>query len=243
MEWTPTPGVNGGLPFTKFFTFGPDGALLLSVNLDGRGEKFMPGTCVACHGGSTYNGRFPEHGNPSPYLGAGFLPFDTGNYLFSSRADLTEAAQSDSIFGLNQLVRATETSANTAVSRLIDGWYASGTHVLDKAYVAPAWQAADAQSPGAARFYHDVVGISCRTCHVSLGARFDWDSIVLSPIRARTHVCGGTPDVALNASMPNALISRVRVEARVQADPALAALMTNFLGCDTPSPDPAYPKR
>jgi hypothetical protein len=38
MEWSPTPGVNGGQPFTKFLTFGPDGLLLPSVNLDGRGE-------------------------------------------------------------------------------------------------------------------------------------------------------------------------------------------------------------
>ena len=98
-------------------------------------------------------------------------------------------------------------------------------------------------TPGAARFYHDVVGISCRTCHVSLGSRFDWDSIVLSPTRARTHICGGTADVALNASMPNALISRDRVEERVLADQELAALMTSFLGCDKPLPDPAYPKR
>lgn len=243
MEWSPTPGANGGLPFTKFFTFAPDGTLLLSVNLDGRGEKFMPGTCVACHGGSKYNGRFPEHGSPSPHLGAGFLPFDTGNYLFSSRSDLTEAAQSEAIYQLNQLVRATEASDTTAVSRLIQGWYAGNRKTLDKGYVAPAWQAADAQTPGAARFYHDVVGISCRTCHVSLGSRFDWDSIVLSPSRTRTHVCGGTADVALNASMPNALISRDRVAERVQADPALAALMTSFLGCDKPLPDPAYPKR
>ena len=50
-------------------------------------------------------------------------------------------------------------------------------------------------------------------------------------------------DVAVNASMPNALISRDRVAERVQADPSLAALMTTFLGCDVPLPDPVYPKR
>ena len=85
MEYTPVTGANGGQPFTKFFTFGPDETLLLSINLDGRGEKFMPGSCVACHGGSTYNGRFPEQATASPFLGARFLPFDTGNYLFSSQ--------------------------------------------------------------------------------------------------------------------------------------------------------------
>jgi hypothetical protein len=243
MEWTPTPGVNGGLPYTKFFTFGPDGSLLLSINLDGRGEKYMPGTCVACHGGSQYNGRFPEKGVPSAFLGSGFLPFDTGNYYFAT--SLPEQAQHASFHALNQLVRATESSDTTPAAELVKGWYAGGTTVLNKDYVPGAWLAADAQpaTAGAARFYREVIGSSCRTCHVSLGVRFDWDSTVLTPSRASTHVCGGTADVAINASMPNALISRDRVAERVRADPSLAALMTNFLGCDTPLPDPVYPAR
>lgn len=243
MEWSTSPGVNGGRPFTKFFTFGPDGSLLPSVNLDGRGEKFLPGACVACHGGTQYNGRFPEKGQPSPNLGAGFLPFDTGNYFFSSRPDKTEAAQSEPIYRLNQLVRATEGGATTAVTQLVDGWYAGGGFTLDKAYVPPAWLAAETTTPGAAHFYREVIGSACRTCHASLGATFNWDAIVLTPTRASAHVCGGSADVAINASMPNALISRDRVSERVRADPTLAALMTTFLGCSTPQPDPVYPKR
>jgi mono/diheme cytochrome c family protein len=205
----------------------------------------MPGACVACHGGAKYNGRFPEHGKPSPHLGAGFLPFDTGNYLFSSRPELGEQAQSDAFFELNRLVRATEASDTTPLSRLIQGWYTGTSKTLDKNYVPPVWLAADAKpaTAGAARFYREVIGSSCRTCHISLGANFDWDSVVLSPSRARTHVCGGTADLAINASMPNALVSRDRVDERVSADPALAALMTTFLGCDKPLADPVYPKR
>ncbi len=243
MEWTSTPGVNNGQAFTKFFTFGPSGRLIPSINLDGRGEKYMPGACVACHGGTQYTGRFPEKGSPSPFLGAGFLPFDTGNYLFGSSAPLSESAQTQAIHDLNQLTRATETSDATALSTLIQGWYADGTHKLDKAYVPSAWRAEDAKTPGAARFYRDVVGSSCRTCHVSLGPLFNWDSTILRPSRAQTHVCGGTADIALNASMPNALTSRDRMADRVKADPALAALMQTFLGCDTPFPDPVYPSR
>ena len=116
MEYTPVTGANGGQPFTKFFTFGPDEALLLSINLDGRGEKFMPGSCVACHGGTTYNGRFPEQPTASPFLGARFLPFDTGNYLFPSKSSKSEAAQSEAFFQLNQLVKATEIDPNGATT-------------------------------------------------------------------------------------------------------------------------------
>jgi hypothetical protein len=245
MEWSATPGANGGKPFTKFLTFGPDGGLLLSVNLDGRGEKYMPGTCVACHGGSQYNGRFPEKANASAALGSGFLGFDTNNYFFSTAAGMGEAAQSAAFFKLNQLTRATETSDTTALSNLVKGWYADGSTSQNKAYVPPAWLAADTQAAtaGAALFYREVVGSACRTCHASLGPRFDWDSVVLSPSRARNHVCGGTSDLAINASMPNALVSRDRVLERVNNNAELKTLMTRFLGCSSPLPDPAYARR
>jgi mono/diheme cytochrome c family protein len=253
MEWSTSPGVNNGLPFTKFLTFAADGTLLPSVNLDGRGEKYMPGACVACHGGSQYNGSFAKQGNPSPLLGSGFLPFDTGNYLFGSGAGLSEVAQSASFRALNQLVSATALNPNLSptdpaqppVVPLVQGWYADGTNNLNKNYVPPVWLAADAQpqTVGAALFYQQIVGSSCRTCHASLGPTYDWDSTLLSPSRASTHVCGGTDALALNASMPNALISRDRVSERVLANPALGALMTQFLGCTTPLPDPVYPKR
>jgi len=244
MEYTPTTGANGGQPFTKFFTFLPSGALVPSVNLDGRGEKFMPGTCVACHGGSTYNGRFPEQAGASPYLGSRFLPFDTGNYLFSSDPALGESAQSEAFYQLNQLVAATEPAPDSPTHRLVQGWYAGG-HTLDKSYVPAPWLAADADpaTPGAASFYREVVGTSCRTCHVSLGTKFDWDSVILNPTRARTHVCGGTADVALNATMPNALEAGDRLLERSRDDAQLAALMTRFLGCSAPSPDPVYARR
>ena len=250
MEWSTSPGVNGGVPFTKFLTFAPDGSLLPSVNLDGRGEKYMPGACIACHGGTQYNGRFPTKGNPSPLLGARFLPFDTSNYYFGSKPAFTEQAQVDALYSLNQLVRATEKTTaaapNTATTRLIDGWYASGK-TLDKSYLPGSWRVDETQvaTAGAARFYREVIGSSCRTCHTALGANFDWDSVDPLAMKGRSeiHVCGGTPDIALNASMPNALITRNSVAEKVKADPALAALMRKFLGCDAPRPDPAYPKR
>ena len=254
MEWSTSPGanldVNGvAQPFTKFLTFGPDGALIPSINLDGRGEKYMPGACVACHGGTQYNGRFASSGLPSPYLGAGFLPFDTGNYLFGSDSSLSEATQSQAFHDLNALVAATDNRSYAAVSRLITGWYAGGTTTLDKQYVPPDWLTLEGTKPGAAKFYREVVGGVCRTCHISMGSdRFDWD--VKPNLRftgqqgslTNAHFCGGTADVAINASMPNALVSRDRLADRVLADPALSALMQQFLGCTAPVPDPVYAK-
>lgn len=250
MEWSVTPGVNGDAPFTKFFTFSPTGELLASVNLDGRGEKYLPGTCVACHGGNKYNGKFPEKGDASANLGSNFLPFDTGNYFFGSAASLGEAAQSRSLFELNKLVRDTEfiapgaAASTTATAKLINGWYHDDTRTtLDADYVPTAWTNLGGDAP---KFYKRVVGTACRTCHTSLGADFDWDTraaTLTSSGFAETRFCGGNADVAINASMPNALITHDRLFEQARSDAELAGLLQTFLGCSAPRPDPAYPKR
>ncbi|MES2091673.1 MAG: hypothetical protein V4532_17105 [Pseudomonadota bacterium] len=253
MEHSVTTGRNGGQPFTKFLTFAPDGSLRASVNLDGRGEKYMPGACVACHGGVQYSGRFQDRGNPSPDLKATFLPFDTGNYVFSTQSNLTEAAQSASLRQLNDLVLATSPSAST--TSLIQGWYAGSSTTLNKAYVPPAWATFDPSTRGivattadASRFYREVVGTSCRTCHTAMRDSLDWDAgngtfPHLMTYRNAAHICGGGSDVHVNASMPNALIARDRLQDRIRADSTLASLVQKFLGCTEPAADPLYPKR
>lgn len=258
MEWSTSPGVNGGKAFTKFLTFGPDGALLPSINLDGRGEKYMPGACVACHGGTRYSGRFDSRPLASPLLGSAFLPFDTGNYLFGSMAGYSEAAQGASLKELNRLVALTDQYSSTrSLQKLYQGWYADGGTTLDKAYVPEPWHQAEAGTgagfttpqAGAAKLYREVVGGVCRTCHAGMGAdnaRFDWDSNVvglLGSTTTRNHFCGGSADLVVNASMPNALVSRNRLTDRINADAELADLMNRYFGCVSPQPDPAYARR
>jgi mono/diheme cytochrome c family protein len=153
--------------FTKFYVFGPGGNLISSVNLDGRGEKFVPGACVVCHGGSSYAGRFPastfpiqhDTNGPSAAIGARFLPFDLGNYQFASRFDLSKSWQQGALKQLNFLVRDIENDfafeppsqpgpplpvTPTPAMRLIDGWYAGKPNrdeasELDEFYLPPAW--------------------------------------------------------------------------------------------------------
>jgi hypothetical protein len=169
MDYSAKSGVNSNKPFTGFLIFSPDGQLLPSVSLDGRGEKFVPGTCVVCHGGDHYAGKFPEDGTGSPNIGAHFLPYDTGNFAFSTDATLTEAAQSVSIRHLNQNVL--NTGPTAAESSLINGWYAT-TSTLNKNYIPPTWAA---QSATAQTFYHNVIARSCRGCHVAQVAGLDFD--------------------------------------------------------------------
>lgn len=140
MDYAVHPGVNNGKPFIRFLIFGPSGQLLPSVNLDGRREKYVPGTCVVCHGGDHYAGKFPEDGSGFANVGGHFLPYDTGNFEFSNKAGLTEADQEDAIYNLNQnVLNAGPTPAERA---LIAGWYAHG-RVLDKLYVPQSFR--DAQ--------------------------------------------------------------------------------------------------
>ena len=248
MEWSGTPGVNGGQPFTKFLTFGPTGALIASINLDGRGEKFMPGACVACHGGSNIGGRFPDHGLPSPDLGARFLPFDTGNYLFSSDSALTEASQALAFMQLNDWVVDTDggPTSGSATAELVKGWYSSGTTTqLDKSFVPLPWGTGDK-----AQFYQEVIARSCRTCHTALGPTFNWDAkperFTGSDATVFKHVCGSTSDLARNASMPNALASLDRLLDTTALTPAAAQdftdRMARYLGCSASLPDPVYPR-
>jgi hypothetical protein len=250
MEHTPTPGRSGGAPFTKFLTFNPSGQLIASVNLDGRGEKFMPGACVACHGGARYISRFPTLGNPSPDLGSSFLAFDSGNYAYASRPGLTEEAQQVAIKALNDLVKATNPA--TATRNLIDGWYAADPTRLNKDYVPSVW--ASYQDPGqgittadSQRFYREVVATSCRTCHAAMRDGFDWDSGPGTPqllfYSGSNRICGGGSDLHTNGSMPNALASVDRLQAAFAADPTLATLTQKLLGCTTSAGDPVFPKR
>jgi hypothetical protein len=211
MDYMAHTGVNGGRPFTRFYIFGPSGQLLPSVNLDTRREKFVPGTCVVCHGGDKYAGSFPN-GGKAANVGGHFLPYDTGNFEFSTAAGFTEAAQEASIYQLNQnVLQAGPTSAETA---LINGWYAL-SHTLNKTYLPSSWKGHGA---AATSFYQSVVARSCRTCHVAMVPGYDFDNYAnITPggpfyrgedasTDVGTTVCGGQQVIRAH-SMPNSLVT------------------------------------
>lgn len=169
MDFGSYPNVNKGVPFTRFFIFGPSGELLPSVNLDTRTEKFVPGTCVVCHGGDHYSGAFRKDGKGNPDVGGHFLPYDIGNFAFSSQSGLTRAAQEEAIYRLNQNILST--SPTTAAKELIAGWYAKN-HVANLNYTPKSWAAL----PAAAQdMYHDFIAKSCRTCHVAMVDELNFD--------------------------------------------------------------------
>jgi hypothetical protein len=179
-----------GTPFTKFWIFGANGALLLNVDLDGRGLKGVPHVCTACHGGpftseSLVGGtlQFDPLKSPKGDLGAHFLPFDMANFAFSSTR--TKVEQEESIFAMNLNVYITESErwsidpktglinsgfGSASIEQLIEGWYGDVT----KKNVSPLFNTEFVPShswdydENHAMAYLNAVSHSCRTCHVAM---------------------------------------------------------------------------
>jgi hypothetical protein len=211
MDYMAHKGVNGGAPFTRFYIFGPSGDLLPSVNLDTRREKFVPGTCVVCHGGDRYAGNFPKGGKGAD-VGGHFLPYDTGNFEFSSKAGLRETDQEEAIYNLNQTVL--NAGPTGAESDLIAGWYAT-SHTLNKTYLPTSWKG---QGSVAASFYRNVVARSCRSCHTAMVEGYNFDHYANTTpggpfyrgedatLDVGVTVCGGSQVIRAH-SMPNSLVT------------------------------------
>jgi hypothetical protein len=213
MDYTIATGVNNNQPFTRFLIFGPSGELLPSVNLDGRGEKFVPGTCTVCHGGNKYAEKFPDDGTGTADLEAHFLPFDTGNFEFHSAtpgsAALTKDAQQEAIYQLNQNVL--KTNATPAEIDLINGWYKTG-HTQNEDFTPPM-----TVNPN---FYQKVIARSCRTCHIAQRDRnsirdlnFFYEGInsgkpgALNSGVLAELLCGQTDDLLRAYAMPNSPVT------------------------------------
>jgi hypothetical protein len=169
MDFSVVPGVNDGKVFTKFYVFNPKGELSLAVDLDKRGKKFVPGLCVACHGGDTYPGGNPVDGNKylqNPNIGTHFLPFDLDNFIYlTTPQTFSKTNQEGKFRRLNQLIKDTDPTA--AIKKLIDIWYPSGTSSQQSKNVPPGWEDNPVTQLNEKDLYLDVVKRSCRTCHVA----------------------------------------------------------------------------
>ena len=81
------PTTNTGNCFATFYSFAPDDRTgvfqrILTANFDRRGQKYLPGSCTACHGGQpgfAPGQAYPANGN----IDANFLPWDVGTLLFA----------------------------------------------------------------------------------------------------------------------------------------------------------------
>ncbi|WP_041420804.1 hypothetical protein [Sideroxydans lithotrophicus] len=155
-----SPGPAGGAPFAKYFTFDPvTGARLLAANLDGRGNKAMPGICTGCHGGrgdpltppdAFGNQLFAVVGNPASGVRGDLKGklhfFEPDTFSFSTLAGKTRPDQEAAIKTLNQWVLCTyplptssvvptgyaeDTCRNVAT---LDEWQGGAADIVKAAY-------------------------------------------------------------------------------------------------------------
>ncbi|MEM9101556.1 MAG: hypothetical protein AAGB12_04480 [Pseudomonadota bacterium] len=157
------PNVNSNA--VTFYVYDGNGNLLRDIPLDQQGAKAVPGVCLNCHGG-----RYDPASNS--VIDARFLPFDIENYEFSNNAAYTLNAQQESFRKLNQIVLATNVSAD--FSTLVNNWYDNNINTVgqtfDTEFVPSGWS----ENPVV---YDQVIKPYCRVCHIALESYRDWDNL------------------------------------------------------------------
>jgi Bacterial Ig domain len=107
MEYSPAPtgncgdgtftDIETGKKIVKFYTYIPNEVTggykrALSMNFDGRGEKYIPGSCTACHSGKTNAEFFNSTGvidAVAADLDSGFMPWDLDAFLYTHSVNQT----------------------------------------------------------------------------------------------------------------------------------------------------------
>jgi hypothetical protein len=203
MEYSAIEGAEGAGKIVKFYVFkggNVSGPRLLSVSLETNGqEKYVPGLCVVCHGG-TYSPDMSSNITPDEAdLGSSFREFDLATFKYPTATP--RSSQEASFKRLNEIV--TDTKPAPAISDLVSGWYRSSA-VQDNDFIPSDWKG-DAQS----KLYKNVVAKSCRTCHVALVSSYSnsvmsWTSynqFQAEKGRIQSFVCGK------NKFMPHAFVT------------------------------------
>ena len=163
------PDNERAVKFYVYNTTTPGALPLTKADLDNFGERPIPQLCVICHGGQVA-GAFEDRSDIMS-MGSSFLPFDLGLYNFPAANG--KAAQQPSFKGLNEDIVKGVAIANDAagfpgaeIVELIDEFYLGGVPNQVIKPVVTDWDKANPSSD-TNRFYRDVFGPTCRTCHIS----------------------------------------------------------------------------
>ena len=202
IEFSPGPG--GGASFVKFFNFDvATGQRLLTVDLDGRGQKAMPSVCATCHGGrgdpltppdATGQPLFPLVENSVSRtrgdMQARLMPLEVGTFDFSVASGFTRADQEAALKQINRMVLcsypipAASVFPEDACRRVATFTEYRGTAAafIKSTYGGdglPSATYTDTFVPagwaGQPSLYQSVVAPSCRSCHFVRGIGFQSD--------------------------------------------------------------------
>jgi len=199
MEYSDNPdpvGVNEKI--VKFYVFVPDERTgdftrVNSINFDGRGEKYMPGVCGACHQGFAAGKSFATVADAD--IKATFLPWDLDAFLFTKSDDANEVEttldvenfsselldqysrdnQEAALKQFNLAALATyksDSTRNADAIALIHGWYGDAEQALDIDQLPEGTTFDGTYIPdgwvGQETLYREVFAKHCRMCHLQV---------------------------------------------------------------------------
>jgi hypothetical protein len=164
MEYSPVEGDVSGTRIVKFFVY-LNNARQTAADLDGFGPKFVPNLCLICHGGTYTFPATPVDVN----LNSNFRELDLSTYKFPGLRTTPNGTEQAAFKKQNQFIRST-LAARQPILDLIDGWYAPGGTgaIQNDAYTPTNWKGNPQQG-----LYHNVVKVSCRTCHIAFDGNDD----------------------------------------------------------------------
>jgi len=168
----------------KFYVYNtsqPDSTVrILKADLDGHGERPVPQLCMVCHGGNLASVAADPFNPTGPRAGAfadrtdivsmrsNFLPFDLHLYKFP--ISKSKASQQTAFKTLNtEIVKGVSalTTTGTEIVELIDtAFYKGGSATQLENEVIAGWDPLNTAS-NPHKFYKNVFGKTCRTCHVA----------------------------------------------------------------------------
>jgi hypothetical protein len=147
------------IKFAQFYTFNPTtGSRLLAADLDGRGDKSMPGICITCHGGRG-DPLTPAAGSPTglplfPWVGnsasqkrgdvqAHLQPLVVDSFGYSTTPGYTRADQEAKLKTINEMVLSSypmlasstfPEDANRRVITSANEWAGTAASIIKAAY-------------------------------------------------------------------------------------------------------------
>ncbi len=241
IEWSPAqctaadpPDCSTSANFTKYFNFDPTtGQRQNALNLDGRGQKSMPGICINCHGGradpltpqSTFalveNSLSRKRGDVQAKLQA----FNVDSFEWSTTSGFKRADQEATLKIFNQWVLCSYPGGGSvtgtwgtcnqpaaganewqgSAAALIQNWY--GGAALPNAQFSDAYLPAG-WNTGAAnvQLYQQVVVPFCRTCHLLRGTANQNDIDFDSEAKFRSYAARIKTHVFDRGNMPLAFL-------------------------------------
>jgi hypothetical protein len=198
IEFSPGPG--GGTSFAKFFNFDVvTGVRLNTADIDGRGDKAMPGPCIACHGGRA-DALTPPDASGHPLFNllqntvshtrgdtlAQLPPMEVDSFQFSTTAGFTRGEQEAAFKTMNRMILCSyplpapsafpeDTCRRTAS---VGEWQGTAATLIKGGYGGdglpnPVYAEPAAPSSwvaaGQTALYETVVAPACRGCHQMRG--------------------------------------------------------------------------